>query len=247
MYKKVFTKLFRSSSQYKNFSEEKFWWDELRRWVRWYEGELPTHYGVHAPSEKDKIRSFDTLEKNAAATWTDIYQKKRYAEDLQIPRDKLRNKRILDIGCGPVPSALVYTECEIYGLDHLVAVYRKIGFPIDEYNNQHFHFIQAKSEAIPFESGFFDTIISANAIDHVDDIQKTSKEIQRVLRPDGLFRMHVHYHRPTVTEPLAFNDNIFKSTFSWVKNLRKISSTQTKDLGFTSAPTGEEYVLWGNN
>lgn len=243
---RILAKLFRSGSEEKNLSEEIFWREEIQRWVKWYKGQLPLHYGISSPSAEDKVNSFSTIEKNAAATWTNLYQKKRYLEDLQIPHDQLTDKRVLDIGCGPTPNALVFTKCEIYGLDHLIDIYRNIGFPINEYNNQHFHFIQAKSEIIPFESSFFDVVISANAIDHVDDIRKTSEEIKRVLKPDGKFRMHVHYHPPTVNEPVAFNDDIFQSTFSWVPNLKKIKSTNIKDLGHTKASSGEEYALWGN-
>ena len=35
---------------------------------------------------------------------------------------------------------------------------------------------------MPFEDGFFDAVISVNAIDHVNDFAETAKEIKRVLK-----------------------------------------------------------------
>lgn len=226
-------------------AEAEFWRDELQRYVAWYNARGP-HYSIASPRPEQREKSFTTPEKNATATWTKLYQQPRYLDDLGVPADFFRNQRILDIGCGPVPSALAFTEAEVYGLDHLVDIYRQLGFPIDEYNDGRFHFIQAKSEAIPFESRFFDAVISANAIDHVDDLQKTADEIRRVLKPQGKFRMHVHYHPPTTTEPLTLDDRIFTGFFGWIPNLKKISSSTTKDLGHTTAAPGESYHLWAN-
>ena len=48
--------------------------------------------------------------------------------------------------------------------------------------------------------------VAAAFVDHVDNIEKTAQEVRRVLKPSGRFRMHVHYHPPTMPEPLDLND-----------------------------------------
>jgi len=225
-------------------AEADFWKDELDRYVKWYDG-IIKHYGIPSPQPNLRITSFSTKEKNAAVTWSRIFQENRYLEDFKIQKNFFQGDRILDIGCGPLPSALVFTNCNIYGLDHLIDIYRQIGYPIDEFNDR-YHFIQAKSEVIPFESNFFDAVISANAIDHVDDINKTSQEIKRVLKPKGKFRMHVHYHAPTPLEPISLNDSTFVQLFGWVQGLKKIGEYKNKDFGYSLAPEGEQYILWAN-
>ena len=57
--------------------------------------------------------------------------------------------------------------------------------------------------------------------------------------------MHVHYHEPLLTEPVQITDDRFQSAFSWVKNLTKISESQSK-TGYTLASDSEKYVLWSN-
>ena len=75
--------------------------------------------------------------------------------------------KVLDVGSGPFPSALCFQGCDIYNLDPLMDKYIAAGYPLHCYESRA-RFVQAKAEAIPFEDGFFDAVISVNAIDHVD-------------------------------------------------------------------------------
>ena len=243
--RKIFKKRTKEKKPVNKYDAElNFWRSEIERYGDWYNGKNSL-WGISSPQQNEKISSFKSLKENASVTWSKIYQEKRYLSDLGVGADYFEGMRVLDIGCGPLPSALCFSMCEIYGLDPLIEGYREIGFPIDKYSER-YHFIQAKSEHIPFESNFFDAVISANAIDHVDDLEKTAKEIQRVLKKDGKLRMHVHYHSPKITEPIEIDDDIFRSLFGWVSNLEKKREFTTKDLGYTHAPQGEKYVLWGN-
>jgi SAM-dependent methyltransferase len=88
--------------------------------------------------------------------------------------------------------------------------------------------------------------VSVNAIDHIDDFAGGAEEIRRVLRPDGSFRMHVHYHEATETEPLELNDEVFLEHYGWVPGLRRIAESDSKDAGINRAGPGELYVVWGN-
>lgn len=104
----------------------------------------------------------------------------------------------------------------------------------------------ASAEKMPFADAFFDAVISVNAIDHVDDFAAVALEIKRILKSNGLFCMHVHYHRATKCEPIELNDQVFIKHYSWVSNLRNGFESRTKDCGLYTAPAGESFVLWPN-
>ena len=48
-------------------------------------------------------------------------------------------------------------------------------------------YIAAPSERIPFPDGYFDIVMCLNALDSVDDLNKTIAEIKRITRKGGLF------------------------------------------------------------
>lgn len=205
-------------------------------------GDKKELYGIASPQENQKIKSID-LKQSAILTWFTLHQKPKYLHDLELGPEAFSGMRLLDIGAGPIPSALCFDNCDLYCLDPLYHRYLEIGFPIHCYGNV--KFVHAFSEDIPIENNFFDAVISVNAIDHVDDLYKTSQEIKRVLREDGKFAMHVHYHPPAKTEPLEINDEMFEDVFSWCKGLSKVKVSQYK-MGHTLDNERESYVLWKN-
>ncbi len=151
-------------------------------------------------------------------------------------------QRALGSGPAPISSTLCFEGVDLYCLDPLLDRYLQVGYPLHYYDGV--KFIQAHSENIPVPDNFFDAVISANAIDHVDDLVKTSKEIKRVLKKNGRFAMHAHYHKATSTEPIEITDDIFKKKFSWCQGLKVIKESTTK-YG-SNANKGEKYVLWRN-
>jgi ubiquinone/menaquinone biosynthesis C-methylase UbiE len=128
--------------------------------------------------------------------------------------DALTGLRVLDVGCGPIPYAAAFTGCDITGIDPLIDGYRALGYPLDG-----MEYVCAPAEAMPFADDSFDAVISMNALDHVDDFGAVAREIQRVAR--GLIRIEVHYHAPTVTEPLALDDDIVRECFPTLVKLRE--------------------------
>lgn len=218
------------------------WRIHYKRYEQWYNGEIKQLYQVKNPNEDQKV-ILHNKKHSAAMTWFELHQKPKYKFDLDIDVDVFKNKKILDVGSGAFPSALVFEGCEVYCLDPLYHKYLELGFPLHYYENR-VKFVHGYSEDMPLESNFFDAVISVNAIDHVRDLEKTSEEIKRVLKPNGAFAMHVHYHKPTPCEPIEINDQIFLKYFSWVKNLKKVSESQTK-MGYKTS-NNEKYCLWKN-
>jgi ubiquinone/menaquinone biosynthesis C-methylase UbiE len=226
----------------KKDAELKFWTLFLKDLKKWYLGELPLLFGEQSPKDTDKIKDY-SLKDNAILTWLNIHQKTKYLEDLMLPSNAFQNMKVLDIGSGPMPSALAFDNCELYCLDPLLEDYKKIGYSTDYFNNV--KFICSKSENIPVDDGFFDAVISVNAIDHVDDFCKTALEVKRVLKPNGKLRMHVHYHLKTRTEPIRINDDIMNDVYGWCPNFKKINESKNK-RGFALGDNNEIYTVWSN-
>ena len=240
-------------------AELAMWQAETRRYVRWYNGKITLH-GVPPPGSSEKVITTTDARKNACMTWNNIHQKRKYLADLDLRDDAFSGLRLLDLCSGPLPNALCFRDCEIYGIDHLMNRYSEIGFPTIEYDSR-YHFVQGKVESMPFEDGFFDAAIAVNALDHIDNLYLASRNLKRVLKRNGLVRFIVEYHKSTVTEPLELNDDIILERFSWVRGLKKISESSAdwkwpeKDLAVAanrsryhrdSGLSPRKYALWSN-
>ncbi len=234
--------LLKSKMVSKEKAEADFWKGQIQACLQWFRGD-GSLWGVSPPSEIQKIQLFD--EKNSAIlTFFELGQKAGYLEDLHLKPSSFDGCKLLDIGSGPYPSALVFSASEVFCLDPLLPTYMRLGYPTHLYDSRA-KFVFGRSEALPFESGFFDAVISVNAIDHVDDFEATANEIKRVLKPGGKLRMHVHYHKRTVTEPLEINDSRFRQAFGWAENLMKIHESDRK-RGHVLDSNDEKYVVWSN-
>ncbi|MDF2433979.1 MAG: hypothetical protein JWP44_3610, partial [Mucilaginibacter sp.] len=225
----------------KHASETKFWEDELERYNQWYKGQLAEMYSTISPSESEKVLARNPTHA-AILTWHKMHQEIKYLKDLKLDKDTFKGKKLLDVGCGPMPSATCFEQADLYCLDPLLDKYLSVGFPIHLYGDV--KFICGYSENIPVEDKFFDAILSVNALDHVDDFENTAAEIKRVLKDDGLVIFHIHYHPPTQNEPLELNDKRVLDAFSGVRNFRKLSESKDK-FGYRCAED-ESYALWSN-
>jgi SAM-dependent methyltransferase len=221
----------------KNSRELDYWRKNIDSMIDWYRGKKEWRFAF--PAEHEKEFRYD-LRKNAIMT----YVKREttaatYLSDLRLASSSFAGMRVADIGSGPFPTLLVFENCERYCLDHLIDDYRKLGYPLDEYESE-VTFVNCKSEAMPFDDDFFDVVLSRNALDHVDDFDATSKEIKRVLRPDGVLCILVNCHKPTKTETQSLSDDIIQRAFGEL-GVQKVTETQGA-WGFTDGKT----VLWSN-
>jgi ubiquinone/menaquinone biosynthesis C-methylase UbiE len=224
------------SRRVKGHAEIFYWKAELERYVSWYNGE--TLHGTPPPAPEERVTGH-TPAIDAAMTFVKLAQYRRYQDALDLVPRALVGKRVLDVGCGPLPNLLVFEDCERHGVDPLVNRYRAAGYPLDTWSAEGFTYHCAPAEKMPFSDDYFDAVVSVNAVDHVDDFNAVAQEIQRVLRPDGLLRMQVNYHRPTVTEPVSLNDAAMQASYRWVPGLRKL-----RDEPHPSE-AGERLTLWG--
>lgn len=125
-----------------------------------------------------------------------------YTEHFGFAPGFYRGKSVLDIGCGPQGS-LEWAEgaARRVGLDPLAAAYRPLGT-----GAHRMAYVAAGAEHIPFPSGSFDVVCAFNALDHVDDLERTMAEIVRVVAPGGWFLLLSDLnHDPTICEPVSFS------------------------------------------
>lgn len=125
-----------------------------------------------------------------------------YTSHFGLSHEDYRDKRILDIGCGPRGSLEWATIArERVGLDPLADEYLNIGAA-----DHAMTYVAASAESIPFSDHSFDVVCSLNSLDHVDDLNATITELKRVTAVGGLLLVLTDVHdKPTPQEPTCFN------------------------------------------
>jgi SAM-dependent methyltransferase len=85
---------------------------------------------------------------------------------------------VLDVGCGNGDISRFFAQRN-----------RVTGVDVKDRRNgrvEPFRFVQIDSEALPFEDGSFDLVLSHHVLEHVPDQRRHLDEIWRVLRSDGV-------------------------------------------------------------
>jgi SAM-dependent methyltransferase len=104
-----------------------------------------------------------------------------------VTRKKKKTGRILDIGCstGIFLSSMKRIGWDTYGVEpsQYAASYARSQFEINVFNG----FL----ENARFENDFFDVVTLWDVLEHVYDPIQTLKEIQRILKPDGLLLINI--------------------------------------------------------
>lgn len=98
-------------------------------------------------------------------------------------------KEVLDYGCGTGYGSNMIAENgdSVVGIDidSEVIGYAKSKFPRPNLN---FETVEpAESGRLPYQDGSFDTVVSFQVIEHVENVDRYLSEINRVLRPGGEF------------------------------------------------------------
>jgi SAM-dependent methyltransferase len=123
-----------------------------------------------------------------------------FTEHVGIDRAAYRDKRVLDVGCGPRGSLEWADDAtERVGVDPLALAYRALGT-----RHHAMWYAGASSDALPFRDGHFDVVASFNSLDHVDDLESTIRELTRVLSPGGSLLLLAEVNQPaTIVEPIT--------------------------------------------
>ena len=103
--------------------------------------------------------------------------------------------RVLDVGCGPgrldVRLGVMVPSLEVIGVDiDPIMVDLAAAHARDAGVSGRVHFQVGDSEAMPFEDGEFDMVVSSLSLHHWADPARAMSEIHRVLRPGGEVRIY---------------------------------------------------------
>ncbi len=98
-------------------------------------------------------------------------------------------ERVLDIGCGPGHTALLFARRarEVVALDPTQPMLAEARALANERGLANVHFECASAEAIPFPDASFDCVTSRQSAHHYGDVCAALREVARVLRPHGRF------------------------------------------------------------
>jgi ubiquinone/menaquinone biosynthesis C-methylase UbiE len=111
-------------------------------------------------------------------------------EELCEALDVLPGRRLLDVACGAGNGAIAAARryCNAVGLDYVPALLERArqraaaeGYEIE--------FVEGDAQALPFEDGSFDYVISTFGAMFAPDQEKTAAELLRVCRPGGKIGM----------------------------------------------------------
>jgi SAM-dependent methyltransferase len=121
-------------------------------------------------------------------------------QTIDFERLQLRaGDRFLDVGCGEgrhTIGAYLTADVEAVGVDLCekdlqTAQERAEGFVDKENTNKSLTFKVANALELPFEDNSFDKVICSEVLEHIPDYQGVLKEIDRVLKPNGVLAVSV--------------------------------------------------------
>lgn len=142
---------------------------------------------------------FDKYEKRGAYHWQaidkslknlfflNLFLLARYQKILTEIENLAFDKKILDVGCGDgALDWLIYkkTKAKIWGIDSSI---KAIEIAQKKFKDLKItaNFEVSSGYKLKFTSGFFDVVILADVIEHVQYPEKFLREIKRVLKPSG--------------------------------------------------------------
>jgi ubiquinone/menaquinone biosynthesis C-methylase UbiE len=152
-----------------------------------------------------------------------------------IDFDKVKTS--LDIGCGTGWAVShAYGKAggigEFYGVDLSPKMIEKA--IANNKNNTQMHFIAGDSAELPFESNFFDAIISTNSFHHFPNPAKVLTGIYRILKPGG----RIYILDPTADGPI----HKFVSFLGRLFEKEHVKMYSTRNYKKMYAKAGIEYL-----
>lgn len=124
-----------------------------------------------------------------------------FLEKISLPISTIKNKRILDAGCGPAGINIVLENNIVDAFDPLIESYKVL----PHFNPEQFPNVQFQKSTIEAFSAKeqYDLIFCLNAINHVSDIHKSYHILSESLKVGGTMVISIDAH----------NHNFFKHLF----------------------------------
>lgn len=101
---------------------------------------------------------------------------------------------VLDLGCGiGTFTSLLSEKAFVVGVDFSRTAMKAAKFIVNEYGNKiGAELLRCDVQFLPFRDGIFDTVISADLVEHLDDTQfkNSTLECKRVLKRNGFIAVY---------------------------------------------------------
>ena len=114
-------------------------------------------------------------------------------------------QRVLDLGSGPgtisVGLARAILPGELYGIDMDEAMVGLSRYIAAQDGIENAHFQVADALELPFEDGYFDAVHCHNVLLFIPDTHAVLEEVQRVLKPKGVFGCREMINESCFTHP----------------------------------------------
>ena len=122
----------------------------------------------------------------------------------------LRDKVVIDFGCGPRGSLTWMTApMTKIGVDVLASRYaEQFG---DNLIKHDMVYVTSSENCIPIPDGYSDCVITINSLDHVRDLDKMCSELLRILKPGGILLGSFNLNEPkTECEPQTLTESLLE-------------------------------------
>ncbi len=152
-----------------------------------------------------------------------------FHRDLLTAISSYAKGNVLDIGCGNKPYEKNFTQATKYvGCDIIQSDLNKVD-------------VMCAANAIPLESGTFDTVFSTQTIEHVEDHQGLVNEAFRLAKPGGCFIVSGPFNWPLHEEPYDFF-RFTKHGFKHIIEKAGFEMVEIKSNGGAWAATGQSIM-----
>ena len=99
-----------------------------------------------------------------------------------------QDKRVLDLGCagGFMSEAIASRGASVTGIDPAYEAVAAARAHADQ-TTLAIQYDVGVGEALPYDAGAFDAVVCVDVLEHVSDLTKVLAEVERTLKPGGLF------------------------------------------------------------
>ncbi|MFC1511038.1 class I SAM-dependent methyltransferase [Candidatus Margulisiibacteriota bacterium] len=131
----------------------------------------------------------------------------------------MQGKIVLDLGCGACGGCWILAQeaSRVVGVDIAAEA---IDYCAKNWPKDNISYLTADALTLPFSDKYFDTVVSFEVIEHIDAYQKYLTEVNRVLRPDGVFILSTPNR--TIVSP--------NGTLSNLSHVREFNAKEFKDI-----------------